>query len=279
MYAGGVIVPFAFGVLTSDPNLLRCELVRLRPEVGLGSGQEPLGAAWYADDNVLLQRYAPRARPAHLDELGGLVESDALLMHGLDLPVGASLEENTQPFRYRQWLFACQGQVGGGEKLRALALEGLPEHLARVVKGSGWAELGFALFLAALRESGRADDPTIPGRAVAEALGVTARTLERLGGQAGGRGASVTLLCTNNRTLAAVRLGEEPLAYRLLEGAPTCDRCQLDGGAELETLRRAHTRRRSVAVATDVRGPGWIPLESGTGIGVGRGLDVEQVRF
>ncbi len=271
-------MPFAVGVLTSDSNLLRCELHRLRAQVGLGGEEEPMGAAWFADGNVLLQRYAPSARPASLEGLSGQVESDALLMHGASLPLGMSLEENIQPFRYRGWLFACQTGLPSSARLRQWALEGLPDHLQRVARGATSAELGFALFLGGLRETGRPEDPLLGAKVVAQVLGAAGRKLERLGLESGARSAGLALLATNGRSLAAVRVGEEPLSYRLLEGSPECDRCHLGDTGEVEHRRRAHLRRRTVVVATDVRdAQGWIPLEPGTGIAVDQNLDVSRV--
>ncbi len=273
-------MPFAFGIITSDPNLLRCELLRLRPEIGLGAGDEPMGAAWFADDNVLVQRYSAAARPEGLDLLGGVLESDALLVHGAALPLGLSIEENTQPFRFRQWLFVCQGTNGSDAKLRALAMEGLPDHLRRMVRGSTAAEVAFALFLNALRETGRAEDPLLDAKTVAGALGRTARKLEALTHETGGRALDAAMMATNNRMLVAARLGETPLAYRLLEGAQHCERCRIDDSGEMEALRRAHQRRRTVAISTDVRvAQGWIPLESGSAIAVGKSLNPERVQF
>src|SRR5919197_4116360 len=122
-------MPFAIGVFTSDPNLLRCELARLGAEVILGGQEEePMGAGWYAEDAVLLQRYSARVRPRRLDHLGGVLESEALLVHAGPLPLGMSLEENTQPFRYRHWLFALQGAIGSNGTTPAPGVDGRAGH-------------------------------------------------------------------------------------------------------------------------------------------------------
>ncbi len=273
---------FAFGIFTSDPNLLRCELLRLRPEVGLGRGDEPVGAAWYADGKVLVQRTSAHARPEGLDQLGGVLESEALLVHGGALPLGLSVEENAQPFRSGEWIFLSQGTNGSEARLRARALEGLPDHLQRMVRGSTSAEVAFALFLNALREAGRAGDPLLDPKSVASALGAAARRLESLTREFGGRALDAAMIATNGQSLAAARLGEGPLQYRLLEGSADCERCGIDhaSAGEKESLRRAHLRQRSVAVATDVRAAsGWIPLESGSSIAVGTSLHPERVSF
>ncbi|MGA9521109.1 MAG: class II glutamine amidotransferase [Myxococcaceae bacterium] len=268
---------FAIAVYTSDPNLLRCELARLNEDVELDlRSPEPMGAGWYSDSNVLLQRYASTVRPESLELLGPDLESEALIVHSSALPLGLSPEENTQPFRFRSWLFAHLGKISGPQ-FRSGVQELLPGFLARSVKGSTESEWVFALFLAQMREIGHIDDPGLAPLTSAQVLGKTARTVEKL---SGARGDALNLLATNDHVLLAARLGPEPMYFRLLEGMPTCDLHKLDGSAESQAAVREHLRRRSVVVATRVTNPaGWIEIESGTSIGVGRNLHVEQVRF
>lgn len=272
---------FALGLYTSDPNLLRCELSRLRGEIALGDpGAEPMGAGWYGDEAVLLQRYSAEAGPAALDELGGVLESDALIVHGGPLPSGLSIDENTQPFRFRHWMFAHRGEVPEPEHFRARALDSLPEHLTRSVRGVTADEAAFAVFLGALRELGRTDDPDLEAGAAAAALGSAARRIEALCQEAGGRRPALAMIATNGRMLVAARLGDQPLYFRLLEGSTTCDVCQLDDSPDKQAAVRAHQRRRSVVVATKVRHPqAWMAVESGTALGVGRGFGLDRIAF
>ncbi|HZA50831.1 MAG TPA: class II glutamine amidotransferase [Myxococcaceae bacterium] len=272
-------MPFAIGIFTSDPNLLRCELARLRDEVSLGAHtDEPMGAGWYAEDAVLLQRYSARVRPERLDQLGGVLESEALLVQAGPLPIGMSLEENTQPFRYRHWLFVHQGAIAGGEKLRVRLMDALPEHLARVVRGSTPSELAFAVYLWALRDAGRTDAEHLEPGEAARVLGTAARRMEQLAQDVGARAPALGLFATNNALLAVARVGEQPMFYRLLEGTATCSICGLDGSAKARPSVRAHLRRRSIVVSTQVADPqAWIPIESGTAVGVGRDLSVHRM--
>lgn len=271
----------SFGIYTSDPNLLRCELARVRHDVpDLSAMAEPMGAGWFAEDSVLVQRYSAKARPSSLEGLGGVLESDSLLVHSAPLPLGLSPEENTPPFRYRQWMFAAQGSLGATGRFRNDAVDALPEHLARAVKGDTHHELMFAIFLSALRDSGRTDDFQLDPAAAAKVMGAAARRIEQLAPDSNGRGSGLSMIATNNRVMVAARLGEERLFYKLLEGAPTCDVCDLQTAVDTEAAARAHLRRRSVALTTGVRDPqGWIALEPGTAIAVGRNLHVERLEF
>ncbi|MBX5482573.1 MAG: class II glutamine amidotransferase [Myxococcaceae bacterium] len=270
----------AFGIYTSDPNLLRCELGRLRDEVILAGTNEALGAGWYADENVLLQRYSAKARPESIEQLGGVLESDALIVHSDALALGMSLEENTQPFRYRQWLFASHGGVIPPEKFRARALDVLPDHIARCVRGATSQEIAFALMLAALREIGRTDDTSLEPSIAARALGQAARRAEALAQEVGARPPAMAMIATNAQVMIAARLGEQPMFFRLLEGVATCEVCGLKDTPDSQARVRSHMRRKSVVIATNIRDPqGWIPVDSGAAIGVGRTLHVETIGF
>ena len=75
--------------LTSDPNLLRCELHRLAGQVLLQGEQRAnaVGVGAYAQDEVLLRRF-PGEGELSLDSLAPPNESEALLFHSGRLPVG-----------------------------------------------------------------------------------------------------------------------------------------------------------------------------------------------
>jgi predicted glutamine amidotransferase len=194
-------------VLTSDPNLLRCELARLEGQVSLQA--EPranaVGVGAYADGEVLLRRLSSDAGLT-VTSLAPPHESGALVFHEGRLPVGMSLEENTQPFRARSWLFAHQGGLNGFERLRASLLEDLPEFLQRQVRGSTDSEVAFVHFLKRLREKGRMEDPRLEAEEAGVWLGETARALDRAAAQAGAaRTSTLNFVATNGRCAASVR--------------------------------------------------------------------------
>jgi glutamine amidotransferase len=270
-------------VLTSDPNLIRCELARLAGEVMLSATPEAnaVGLGSYAQDVVLLQRYASEAALPALDELGS-PESEVVLLHSAGLPVGVSLEENTQPFRFRHWLFAHVGALAGFEDVRPKLLSLLPEHLQRQLRGDTDSEAAFALFLKHLRDTGRTEDRGLDAATGAQLLGKTARVLEDLVREAGATGRSaLNFVATNGRMLLASRSGPEPLYYRLLEGTDRCARCDLDAGtSEMLPLKRAHRRRRTVVVASaPSRTAGWLEVPTGSVVAVDRSAAVQTLAF
>jgi len=270
----------AFGVFTSDPNLLRCELLRLVGELSSGeSACNAVGVGSYAQDEILFQQFRSALDLESLSRRWMGAESAALLYHASELSLGISAEENTQPFRYRQWMFCQTGPVAHLRGAAAHLTSSLPDFLRRHVQGEGIAELVFALFLKLLRESGRLDDESIGPEQAAVLLGKTIRQVEELSARMGSPVASaVNCLATNGSVLVAARHGALPLYYRLLEGSAHCPRCGIRPSMpETLPLVRAHRRRRTVVLASHPTRPSsWMEVENQTAIAIGRDLSLQR---
>lgn len=267
--------------LTSDPNLLRCELHRLQGQVLLQV--EPranaVGVGAYAQEEVLLRRFSS-GEELSLDSLAPPHESEALLFHAGQLPVGLSLEENTQPFRSRRWLFALHGGVQGFELLRAPLLASLPDHLRRQVRGGTEGELLFAVFLRRLRDLGRTEDPRLEAEVAGRVLADTAREVAQAAAKAGvTRTPTLNLVATNGILLAATRYGEHPLYCTRLEGTAECELCEVTPATpDTQPAVGAHRRRRTVVVASALkRTTGWVELAHGHTLAVGPDLQMHEL--
>lgn len=266
-------------MLTSDPNLLPCELHRLAGQVALQGEPRPnaVGVGAYAQDEVLLRRF-PGDAELSVPALAPPHESAALVFHGGRIPVGMSLEENTQPFRARHWLFAHQGGLRDFEGARASLMDSLPDFLQRQVRGATDSEVAFALFLKHLRETGHSEDPTLGAEAAARKLADTAREVERA--TAGlARAPALNFVATNGHVLLATRSGALPLYYTRLEGT---DRCEMHGMTPTTPDTQpgviAHRRRLTVVVASHVkRTSGWVELPRGTTLAVSEDLQVRHL--
>jgi predicted glutamine amidotransferase len=263
----------ALALLTSDPNLMRCELRRLEGQVRLreeeGSGNA-MGLGSYDQDEVLIERL-PGDAEMPLESLAPRHATPALLVHRRRLPVGLSLEENTQPFRSRRWLFAHAGALEGFSSLRPTLLAEVPEFLRRQVRGDTDSEVLFAHFLKRLWETGHADDPRLPAEVAGTRLAATAQELSRASARAGAaRTSSLNLLATQGGLLVATRLGAQPLYYTRLEGTAHCEVCGITPQTpESQPGVAAHRRRHTVVVATHPQRPvGWVELAEGTTLAV-----------
>ena len=274
-------MPVILAVLTSDPNLLKCELARLEGQVALQAEPKAnaVGVGAYEDGEVLLRRLSSDAGLT-VSSLAPPHESGALLFHAGRLPLGLSLEDNTQPFRSRAWLFAHQGALNGFDQLRASLLEELPDFLRWQVKGSTDSELAFVHFLKQLREKGRSEDPRHEEEVAGRVLRETAQELEQRAAQAGAaRTSTLNFVATNGRILVAARSGAVPLYYTRLEGTDRCEVCGITPKTpETQPAVIAHRRQRVVVVASHVkRTQGWVELAQGTSLAVSEDLQVRHL--
>ncbi len=266
-------------VITRDPNLMRCELLRLRPKVGFGKseGSVAVGVGYVHGHEVLLRKKPGPMAGTDLYELGKDIEADALVCCARRDRAGAFKDENTQPFRYRRWLFAHSGSIEAGAAARPAILSALPDYLRRHVRGNTDAELIFMHFLLELPGTARTEDAEVTATDAADALGHAARTIENLARGAGAtRPSALNLVGTNGRSLVAVRLGGGALFYAPFEGMSRCDHCGiLESTPDTNPLVRSHRMLRSVAVTTDVAGTNtWIEIPEGHALAVGKNLDL-----
>jgi len=267
------------GILTSHPDLLGCQLLRLDAQVQLGMGTHSttlVGLGTVAAGETLLRRWAARVAPRSLShpELGG--PATALLYRAQTLGPGASLDDDVQPLRYGPWLFSCEGDLEAFPRVQAWLDSELPPHLLRGVGSRTPAAASFALFLSALP----APDGNRPlsARDGARMLGQAARVLaQRSAAEGAARSARLLLLATDGRVLLAARTGDVPAQVLLLEGEGRCPRCGLDEHSKGRALIRAHQRSRAVVVTSVPLGPGahWLPITDGGALGVGPSLELE----
>jgi predicted glutamine amidotransferase len=228
--------------------------------VAVDQASDVVGVGAY-DDGVVTQRFGVGAAREALWEVPS---TDAVLMHAGQLAVGHDFEASTQPFRFRQWLFAHAGAVDRPEALRERLVSELPEFIQRVLKGRSLGEAIFGVFLSQLHELGRIEDPGLEGPLAAQLLARTAKIVTVAAEEARHRSRpALNLVATNGRVLVAAHKGNEPLVYRLLEGEPTCEVCGLEKGLkDTEPKVREHRRRRSVVLATAaLSAAGWVAID------------------
>jgi glutamine amidotransferase len=268
-------------VLQTDPNLLRCQIVRLGRHVSLEVSDglpDAYGFGSYAADGELLlgKRPTGAATLLSLADLVGRVDSEALIVHSRRAVVGKGKDENTQPFRFRRWLFAHDGTIEGWPEVRPRLVDALPDFLRRSVLGDTDSEHALMLFLSLLREENVLDqldlDPAVAGRALAR----TVRRIEGWSREAGvQRPSRLSFVATNGRTLVATRRGG-PLFYALLEGILPCEVDRIDlATPESDPRVRPHRRVKAVCFASRLTQPnGFIEVPEGSVVSVSRSLQV-----
>ncbi|PZR16762.1 MAG: class II glutamine amidotransferase [Archangium gephyra] len=256
-------------LITSDAALLRCELDRVRQRFALDS-KAVVGVGGWQDGQVVQRSYGVGVP---LDDAWEAPESEAVMVASRVLGVGQGVDNGTQPFRFRQWLFAAAGGLEKSESIRERLREELPEFLQGAVRGPTWEEIAFAHFLAGLREIGRIEDSQLDPDTAATKLAAAAKAIEQVSASVGvSARPAFSLVASNGRLIVATSRGGARLSYTLLEGRSECERHELKEG---ETAVRDHRRLRSVVVASGVEpGDGWVALPDGATLAVDRRLSV-----
>ena len=260
-------------LITSDAALLRCELDRVRTQFPFEPGSV-VGVGGWQDGQIVQRRYG-LGSPA--EEAWEVPDSEVALLASRALSVGEGLEDSSQPFRFRQWMFAATGNLDRGAEVRERLREELPEFLAAAVRGPTWEEAAFARYLAELRDIGRIEDSLLDCATAAARLGSCAKAVEQVSGLTGvTTRPGFALVASNGRMVVATRRGAQTLSYALLEGRAECGRHELAANASgAEPLVRDHRRRRSVVVATGMpAAEGWVALPEGATLAIDRRLSV-----
>lgn len=182
--------------------------------------EEPLGwgVGFYQAGEVLLRRRPLDDRAViDLAEAAADVRTDVLLGHVRKASVGALRTENTHPFRYRSWLWAETGTIGGFDRLRERLLEALPEFLRRNVRGETDSELSFYLFLSFLHDAGELEHPHVGYDAIAAALRASVALVDRLSAEEGMTQNAGNVLVTNGERMVALHRSGT-MALRVFKG-------------------------------------------------------------
>ncbi len=267
-------------ILQNDPNLLRCQLKRLEAHALLRDGDllpDAYGFGHYSGGSVLLGK-RPTGAPVALSlpELVGKAESEAIVAHARRATVGKAKDENTQPFRFRRWLFAHDGTIEGFDRVKPKLVAGLPDFLRRNVGGDTDSEHAFMWFLKLLKDEGRVDDLDLDAQTVGRALARTVRQIEAWCREADVQKPSgLTFVVTNGRSMAATRRGG-PLHYALLEGIVPCALDGIDLSIpESDPRVRPHRLVKAVAFASRLgETGGFLEVPEGSVVAVSRSLQV-----
>jgi glutamine amidotransferase len=229
-------------VLAVHADVLKVDVARGGP-MGWGIG-------FYQAGEVLLRR-----RPIDERELIDLVpviegvRTDVLIGHVRRPTVGGLRTENTHPFRYRQWLFAQTGTIGGFSMLRDRLLESQPEFLRRNVRGDTDSELFFYLFLSFLHDAGHLAEQLVAPEHIQAALRASISLVDRLSAEEGYPNNTGDLLVTNGEYLVGVHRGAEHMAYRVLKGRHDVEELLGDDGMQQARIPNVDTTHFSIVVS------------------------------
>lgn len=252
-----------FAVLTSDPNLLGCELSRSEEACSWADPVAGIGSYGHGDVLLLEAKGEAATRPPSRLWRSGRGAGSPALLHWSGEREGRStgaFDGRVPPWRFRQWLFAQGGRLPESADARAKVLRSLPEFLRRQVPALSDGEVAFGIFLRKLHEAGALEDRPFFSDSAAKVMGATVRVLMDLYAQVASGPPAVSLVASNGTLLVAARLGEERLWYRKTEGLEGCSAC-VPGPGAADASAVLHRRLRSVVIASKVELPdGWTSL-------------------
>jgi len=233
------------------------------------------GLGFYQAGEVLLRR-----RPIDEREVIDLtpvvegIRTDVLVGHVRRPTVGGLRTENTHPFRYRQWLFAQTGTIGGFSMLRERLLESQPEFLRRNVRGDTDSELFFYLFLSFLHDAGHLADGQVAPEHMRAALRGSISLVDRLSAEEGHPRNTGDLLVTNGEFMVGAHRGEDLMAFRLLSGRNDVEELLGDDGMLQARIPNVDTTHFSIIASGLQRTPtDWKPIADRTFVTMTRGND------
>jgi predicted glutamine amidotransferase len=241
---------------------LNASVLRVKREPGEALGW---GIGFYQSGEVLLRRRPIDEREViDLAEAAQGVRTDVLMGHVRHATVGSLRTENTHPFRYRLWLFAQTGTIGGFDSLRERLLESQPEFLRRNVRGETDSELFFYLFLSFLHDAGHLGDHHVAPEHVRSALRASISLVDRLSAEEGhGENRGDTLVTNGEHLIAVHRNGL--MAYRVLKGRHDVEDLLGEEGLRKTRIPSIDSTRFSL-IASEIESvpPGWQKVEGRT---------------
>lgn len=263
----------------NEPENMACALFSARSALSPAGSGEPSGQGWglgfVQGGDVLLQKRPKAEGSIDVYSLAKDLHADALVGRvGLGND-GDPTAEDTDPFRFRSWLFGSVGQVSsnGFESIRERLLESIPDFLRRNIRGKSPSEHIFHLFLAFMHDAGILDQPSPPLAAAQGAIRNSVVFLDRLLAGNGSEPMRIALVATNGRCFISASCAY-PVQYLDVEGISDCPVCH---GKHLDRdgRRIPHEGLRAVVLEANrlTQGrPGWhsVPDRSALIIGADR---------
>jgi glutamine amidotransferase len=238
---------------------LNASVLRVKRPTGQSLGW---GIGFYQSGEVLLRRRPIDEREViDIAEAAENVRTDVLIGHVRRATVGPLRTENTHPFRYRMWLFAQTGTIGGFERLRDRLLQSQPEFLRRNVRGDTDSELFFYLFLSFLHDAGHLDEAHVAPEHIAAALRASIALVDRLSAEEGHGQNTGNILVANGEHLVAVHR-DALMAYRVLKGRYDVEELLGEEGLRKTRIPSIDSTRFTL-IAAEIEGlpSGWVSVE------------------
>jgi glutamine amidotransferase len=253
-----------FGCICNQPERVMTALTPVREVLMVPETVTRWGLAYVQAGEVLLSRHPRRVRDEFdfFSALGEL-KSDYVIGYAATDDHYAGTY-NTQPYRFRSWMFAQDCEVENFPAVSGELIESIPSYLRRNIKGKAPSEVLFHMFLALLHDAGQLDDPNLDVRFTREAARDSLALFRSHLEAAGLEFAIGNIVVSNSRSMIAIR-NAGPLFVRRLR--------------HLEDPKRPDTEFKSVLVvsAAELPGEGFEELPAGNVLAVSRDVNTDIV--
>jgi len=205
-----------FGCVCNQPKRVSEAIDSVRAALVAPGPVARWGLGYVQASQVLLSRN-PRPEPKGVDFARTIdgITSDYIVGWATDED-GLKGTPNTQPFRFRSWLYAQTGTSADGDS--RLLTEHMPGYLQRAIRGQTHAEVFFHLFLALLHDSGRLDDPDLEPELIRLALRDSIAFVGRIFGRDVSADFGNVVVC-NSRSMVLAHVAGDPLFVRQLKSS------------------------------------------------------------
>ncbi|MCB9556098.1 MAG: class II glutamine amidotransferase [Deltaproteobacteria bacterium] len=257
---------FCFALLTTDARLLQPALEPYRSVLHLEDGApHGWGLGYFQAGEALLRKHPqPSSSPLDwVDAVDGL-RAQILLGQRRARPTGRHVSENTQPYRYRRWMFVHSGAIEGFEAVRGEVLPSIPDFIRRNIRGTTDSEHLFHLFLAFLNDAGALDNPRVKSTDAASALSSTLAFFDKLTGAP----SEHCCIATNGHILLATHRGMPMQVTR--------SNCQtvITRSADNKPVSHPHLRAVLLTGGSAIQQTGWESIAEGVVISVDSELNI-----
>jgi hypothetical protein len=250
----------------NDKRLFKCALLKGGRSVNITTGIERghFGAGYYSEGEVLLKK-RPLLRELATEEIFSEIKSNFLLLSYKKDVSDTFRTENTQPFRFRNWLSAVSSDFTPQESFFSTVSEYIPEYIYKNLKSRRWEEYFFHLFLAYLHDKNKLDSLFLSEENLFEAVEFSIVLLSRLFQvQNVASLPSIAWAITNGDVLVAVTTGQGIGSILEIAGIEKCCICSDEKGTpyhDPKIISHNHLRSFFISCGSKVEDPRYVPMK------------------
>lgn len=273
-----------FGYLGTDYSRMQCALHLTGDALNhrVFKDSSGWGLGFYQNDRALYRKKPKTPKgEVKFPKLAADIYSHALVGHLRYATIGDVTGENTQPFRYKLWLFEHAGTIYDWDRIRDALMEHVPEYLQRYILGQTDSEVLMYLFLSRLSKAVNLNNPLIPPEEAGTALRDTIRQVNDIAAELKiERTPTANIIATNGKTLVASAQGM-PMYHRTIDGIEDCEICRnppLFAGHDPGPVHHSHFK--AVFVAGSESGEiddSWTRIEDGSILWLNHDMTIETV--